>query len=655
MKQLTCEMCGSTEMLKQDGVFVCQTCGTKYTVEEAKKMMVEGTVEVQGNVQVQNAAQLDNLLKLAHSSFESKNYAQAEEFCNQVIAMDDQNYDAWKLKGEAINYQINSNNQRILEVYNCIMTSYRILDEEQKEEKKHEILSSLKDCFEGEVDFWLKQFEANRPSDSTLTRAKNAYVDSYNKMAAAFDELKLNESKQGYLTNFDNFFIKKANSICVSAWKSTVAYNYYRDDLDNLGSGWGLGNGWSNLVTTNTDSYRPTKQIWQTFIEEGGKLIALLQFAEEQFNDETPYQSKENVYENIIYFHEKLSKAVWYKIGTSVNDVGWLHDGSLTDEAKRLRQNIINQYKQKITDAKNEDVRKKTEKVLEESEDSDVDLIIAEVIIDITEGNYIEAEARFDIIIKKAPASPIGYVGKALAIVAQDNGEKNALSELRKAFQYTPADEDEKDNLEFFINYEYGENDTTLLMVAAANYDYDAVKYLVDSGADIDAASSYNVTALWYVCRKKPDEANVEAARKIAKLLLDNGAEIDVKNKGGIALYNKETDYEIARMIKEKFPDAEQGAAPAKSGGGCYVATAVYGSYDCPEVWTLRRYRDYTLAETWQGRAFIKTYYAISPTLVKWFGHTEWFKKMWQGKLDRMVAKLQADGVESTPYEDKNW
>lgn len=91
------------------------------------------------------------------------------------------------------------------------------------------------------------------------------------------------------------------------------------------------------------------------------------------------------------------------------------------------------------------------------------------------------------------------------------------------------------------------------------------------------------------------------------------------------------------------------------SSGGCYVATAVYGSYDCPQVWTLRRYRDYTLAETWHGRAFIKTYYAISPTLVKWFGHTKWFKKMWQGKLDKLVAKLQENGVESTPYEDKNW
>lgn len=110
------------------------------------------------------------------------------------------------------------------------------------------------------------------------------------------------------------------------------------------------------------------------------------------------------------------------------------------------------------------------------------------------------------------------------------------------------------------------------------------------------------------------------------------------------------------QKIKEIDPNHVISTTPTtNSAGGCYVVTAVYCSYDCPEVWTLRRYRDYTLAESWYGRAFIRTYYAISPTLVKWFGHTEWFKKMWQGKLDRMVAKLQANGVESTPYEDKNW
>ncbi|MBE5737150.1 MAG: hypothetical protein E7348_01990 [Clostridiales bacterium] len=104
--------------------------------------------------------------------------------------------------------------------------------------------------------------------------------------------------------------------------------------------------------------------------------------------------------------------------------------------------------------------------------------------------------------------------------------------------------------------------------------------------------------------------------------------------------------------VKKINPNYEP---PAMQTGGCYVATCVYGSYDCPQVWTLRRYRDNTLGSTWYGRAFIRTYYAISPTLVKWFGDTKWFKKMWKGKLDRMVKKLQDNGVENTPYKDKEW
>ena len=110
---------------------------------------------------------------------------------------------------------------------------------------------------------------------------------------------------------------------------------------------------------------------------------------------------------------------------------------------------------------------------------------------------------------------------------------------------------------------------------------------------------------------------------------------------------------EYSEKIKKYKPDfktPEVFIRGESQKGGCYVATCVYGSYDCPQVWTLRRYRDDTLRETWYGRAFIKVYYAVSPTLVKWFGDTKWFKKMWKGKLDRMVARLQAEGVSDTPY-----
>ena len=110
--------------------------------------------------------------------------------------------------------------------------------------------------------------------------------------------------------------------------------------------------------------------------------------------------------------------------------------------------------------------------------------------------------------------------------------------------------------------------------------------------------------------------------------------------------------YKVWKELEKMHPDSK---ALEIGRSGCYVATCVYGSYNCPEVWTLRRYRDNTLGSTWYGRAFIRTYYAISPTLVKWFGKTKWFKKMWKGKLDKMVKKLQDKGVESTPYDDKEW
>lgn len=39
MKRIVCEMCEGTEFVKENGFFVCQMCGTKYSLDEAKKMM----------------------------------------------------------------------------------------------------------------------------------------------------------------------------------------------------------------------------------------------------------------------------------------------------------------------------------------------------------------------------------------------------------------------------------------------------------------------------------------------------------------------------------------------------------------------------------------------------------------------------------------
>jgi len=86
---------------------------------------------------------------------------------------------------------------------------------------------------------------------------------------------------------------------------------------------------------------------------------------------------------------------------------------------------------------------------------------------------------------------------------------------------------------------------------------------------------------------------------------------------------------------------------------GCYVATCVYGSYDCPEVWTLRRFRDNVLKKSAPGRLFVRAYYAVSPRLVERCGGREWFTDFWRRRLDALVLHLRQRGFSDAPYRDK--
>ena len=89
-----------------------------------------------------------------------------------------------------------------------------------------------------------------------------------------------------------------------------------------------------------------------------------------------------------------------------------------------------------------------------------------------------------------------------------------------------------------------------------------------------------------------------------------------------------------------------------KRTGGCYVASCIYGSYDCPEVWTLRRYRDEVLQKSRLGRLFIKCYYAISPKIVSKYGNSTFFRKFFKKTLDAKVKRLNEKGIENKPYHD---
>lgn len=85
---------------------------------------------------------------------------------------------------------------------------------------------------------------------------------------------------------------------------------------------------------------------------------------------------------------------------------------------------------------------------------------------------------------------------------------------------------------------------------------------------------------------------------------------------------------------------------------GCYIATAVYGSYDCPQVWTLRRFRDQGLRRTSFGRKLVSFYYSVSPKLVERFSGCKSLTSLVRKALDSMTAALMARGYSDKPYYD---
>lgn len=355
MKQLTCEMCGGTDLIKQDGVFICQNCGMKYSVEEAKKMMIEGTVEVQGTIKIDNSKELDNYISLAKIALEGNDSDGVIKNAGKILELDSNRYEGYYFMAKTAGWD-----------------------------------STLKDP----------------KLDKAIAYAKRAIAQAQNKEEIA------------------------------------------------------------------SDIYNSLK----------AQIFGLLR--------------------NAVGLPSESGAYVW-----------------------RIMKEWIN-------------------------------------------------------VIVSIPSLPVD-------LIKEEYSEIKKLSTCKKNIPNTSSFEDR-------------------------------LPVFVKSGITL-----YNNSVPYHVM--------------LLQLL-----PADVVKKCGL-----ETEIQSNT--------SQESTSNSKDSGGCYVATAVYGSYDCPEVWTLRRYRDNTLAETWHGRAFIRTYYAVSPTLVKWFGHTEWFKKMWKGTLDRMVSRLNADGVADTPYEDKHW
>jgi len=108
-------------------------------------------------------------------------------------------------------------------------------------------------------------------------------------------------------------------------------------------------------------------------------------------------------------------------------------------------------------------------------------------------------------------------------------------------------------------------------------------------------------------------------AFKAALMMKPNSPEIE-------ELLNK--SYALLRQIKRESSAGDS----TQKGGGCFIATAVYGTSMAKEVKTLRVYRDKKLLHSRRGRAFFLAYNQIGPPLAEFISQ--------RAKIKRLVRVL---------------
>ena len=305
MKKIVCEMCGSTEFAKEGDYMVCQSCGTKFTIEDARKMMVE----VSGTVNVANSAQFDNLVTLAKSAFDGGNFATAEKYLDQALAMDGAHPDLWVNKALSILGQTNSDKPRFDEAMASYLNAWAFMKDEEKEQKRPDLINEVVNAAKVNIDFWTQQVERERPSDNVVTDLINLYHNDESLLKHALSTFGVGEDEiVKTLNDYHADFISAVSAMANRTWKSTVAYNYYRDDLSNYGSKW------MDYMLESKQEWLPSPETLNTFRDEVLALCDLMEFAGKESINPNPetYKVLDALYSNVSFFLLKLKDAKSY-------------------------------------------------------------------------------------------------------------------------------------------------------------------------------------------------------------------------------------------------------------------------------------------------------------------------------------------------------
>ena len=222
MKRLTCEMCGGTDLIKQDGVFVCQSCGCKYSVEEARKLMIEGPVDVSGStVKIDTQQKKENLYEIARRARDDNNSIAAAKYYDMILQEDPFSWEAsfYATYYMAMNTKVGQIAESAATVRNSYSSVLNLIKKHVSEEKQEDCVKEMIARVKIIADMFLYNVQQNKDNKHALDWEKYTFEMQYT----------LGDCVMETWPGLDNFGI-----VAAIAWEKAVENNldYFQKNLD---------------------------------------------------------------------------------------------------------------------------------------------------------------------------------------------------------------------------------------------------------------------------------------------------------------------------------------------------------------------------------------------------------------------------------------
>lgn len=211
MKAIKCEMCNSSDIVKDGDYYICQSCGTKYTAETAKKLMIEGVINID------HSQEIDNLYILARRAKATNEHSKAKKYYDLILEKDPQSW-------EAVFYETyygirGGKSSQICDLSNtlrrCLKIVFDLIEKSDHTDKKaatDEICKKIITLADGYETAARSTYEQSPKSNNVITNFSNRIIATSDFLFLFSDLMNASDNKDMYSTQI-NMLCEKGVSI----------------------------------------------------------------------------------------------------------------------------------------------------------------------------------------------------------------------------------------------------------------------------------------------------------------------------------------------------------------------------------------------------------------------------------------------------------